>query len=428
MRRWLLAGLLCISMMGAAWAGDFTREEIAIMHNAGVKMALVGESKAYVIPLDIAPDRLVKTEVLNFSGNSVVTVPDWLAKFTQVRNLDLSNADIKADSALLNALSSMPSLEILNLSGNRLFASGGSSLAAVWGKLPGLRHLNLANTGGSVSDYGSMAALTQLNKLDLSGASLGSDLSGLGLKNLPLERLNLAKSGVSGAPLSALPTATLGEFDLSGNSAMTIEEKYGSMFAFPKLAKLSIDDNITVPESLRKNLRERDPAFKVAMAESNNRYTLNGNGTMTDTKTSLMWKQCAEGQRGDSCSGEATEYKWAHAMSKFRSGVSFAGHSDWRMPTIEELRSLAYCSSNGTPEVGWDSSSRCNGKDNKEGEYQKLTIHQTVFPNTPSKGFWSMSPNVYGGGKALSVPFEYDFDGWSLRNVAFHVRLVRSGQ
>jgi hypothetical protein len=427
MRRWLLAGLLCISVAGAAWAGDFTREEIAIMHSAGVKMALVGESKAYVIPLDIAPDSLVKTEVLNFSGNSVVTVPDWLAKFTQVRNLDLSNTGIKADSALLNALGSMPSLEILDLSGNPLFTSGGSSLAAVWVKLPGLRHLNLANTGGSVLDYGPMVALTQLNKLDLSGASLGSDLCGLGLKNLPLERLNLAKSGVSGAPMSVLPTATLGELDLSGNSAMTIEAEYGGMFAFPKLAKLSIDDNTTVPEGLRKNIRDHDPtvqAEKAKNAEHAKRYAINGDGTVTDTTTNLMWKQCAEGQRGDSCSGTADKYKWYAAMSKFGFGVSFAGHSDWRMPSKEELRSLVYCS-NGTPqEEAWDGG--CDGKDDKGGEYQDPTINLIAFPNTASWWYWSSTEK--DASYAWDVYFGYGAAYWDSRVYDYHVRLVRSGQ
>lgn len=422
MRCWLLAGLLCISVMGAAWAGDFTREEIAIMHNAGVKMALVGESKAYVIPLDIAPDRLVKTEVLNFSGNSVVTVPDWLAKFTQVRNLDLSNASIKADSALLNALGSMPSLEILDLSGNPLFTSGGSSLAAVWGKLPGLRHLNLANTGGSVSDYGSMTALTQLNKLDLSGASLGSDLSGLGLKSLPLERLNLAKSGVSGAPLSALPTATLGELDLSGNSAMTIEAEYGGMFALPKLAKLSIDDNITLPDGLRKKLGKysNDTTTSSSTASTSGQYRINGDGTVTDTKTSLMWKQCSEGQSGDSCSGEAAKYKWNDAMSKFGSGVSFAGRSDWRMPTKEELSSLVYCRIGRAQEEAW---ARSCGRD---GEYHGPAINPIAFPNTANWRYWSSTEE--DASSSWFVSFNIVYDDWGYRNIAYHVRLVRSGQ
>ena len=424
MRRWLLAGLLCISVAGAAWAGDFTREEITIMHSAGVKMALAGEKNGYVIPADIAPDRLIQTEILDFSGKPLVVVPEWMSKFTQVRHLNLSNTGIKADSALLNALSNMPSLEILNLSDNRLFASGSSSLAVVWGKSLGLRHLNLANTGGSVSDYGSMATLTQLNKLDLSGASLGSDLSALGLKSLPLERLNLAKSGVSGAPLSALPTATLGELDLSGNSGISIEAEYGGMFAFPKLAKLSIDDNISLPDGLRKNIRDRDPAFQARNAEQAKRYTINGDGTVTDTKTSLMWKQCSEGQSGDSCSGEADKYMWDDAMSKFRSGVSFAGHSDWRMPTKEELRSLVYCS-NGTPqEEAWDNS--CDGKDAKAGDYQRPTINQTAFPNT--KNFWYWSSTAQDASFAWIVFFFNGNGSWGDRSYDLHVRLVRSGQ
>jgi hypothetical protein len=34
------------------------------------------------------------------------------------------------------------------------------------------------------------------------------------------------------------------------------------------------------------------------------RYLDNGDGTITDTKTQLMWKKCSEGQSGDNCSGE----------------------------------------------------------------------------------------------------------------------------
>lgn len=158
-------------------------------------------------------------------------------------------------------------------------------------------------------------------------------------------------------------------------------------------------------------------------SSTSGQYRINGDGTVTDTKTSLMWKRCSEGQSGDSCSGEANQYEWDDAMSKFRSGVSFAGHSDWRMPTKEELRSLVYCS-NGTPqEEAWDED--CDGKDNKAGEYQHPTINQTAFPNTAQ---WYWSSTEEDASVAWVVDFYGGGDYWDGRYYGFAVRLVRSGQ
>lgn len=424
MRRWLITVLFCATLSSTAWAADFTREEIAIMHEAGVRMALVGETKPYVIPADIAPEQLVKTELLDFSGNSVVTVPEWLGKFTQLRKLDLSNAGIKADTALLNALGNMPQLEVLNLSGNPLFVSGGS-LAGVWGKLPGLRDLNLAKTSGKISDYGSLVTLTQLLRLDLSGNSLNSDLTGLGLKKLPLQQLSLANSSVSGSLMPALPIITLEQLDLSGNSSIHIEEEYGSMFAMPKLLQLKIDDNITLPAGLKQKLERMKEAERKRLAEENTRrYHINDDGTVTDTKTKLMWKRCSEGQSGETCSGAASQYKWDDAMSKFRSGVSFAGYSDWRMPTIAELRTLVYCSNGTPPEEAWDR--WCSGKDHKAGEYQEPTINLTVFPDTPSYWYWSSTQN--GASYVWFVFFPNGRVSGEPEAPPSYVRLVRGGQ
>jgi len=57
------------------------------------------------------------------------------------------------------------------------------------------------------------------------------------------------------------------------------------------------------------------------------RYMDNGDGTITDLVTGLMWEQ-------------ATNYlNWADAASA-ASSASTAGYSDWRVPTIKELYSL----------------------------------------------------------------------------------------
>ena len=70
-------------------------------------------------------------------------------------------------------------------------------------------------------------------------------------------------------------------------------------------------------------------------------YTDNGDGTITDNKTGLMWeKLSADGTIHD----YGTSYTWYTAFTRrsttLNSG-SFAGHTDWRLPNINELQSIA---------------------------------------------------------------------------------------
>lgn len=57
-------------------------------------------------------------------------------------------------------------------------------------------------------------------------------------------------------------------------------------------------------------------------------YTDNGDGTVTDNNTGLMWQQTP-----------GPEMTWANAKANAAS-FELAGHSDWRLPTIKELYSL----------------------------------------------------------------------------------------
>jgi hypothetical protein len=60
-----------------------------------------------------------------------------------------------------------------------------------------------------------------------------------------------------------------------------------------------------------------------------NNFKDNGNGTITDIATGLMWMQ--------NDNGEAL--LWENAIS-YAEGFSFAGHSDWRLPDSKELQSI----------------------------------------------------------------------------------------
>lgn len=164
---------------------------------------------------------------------------------------------------------------------------------------------------------------------------------------------------------------------------------------------------------------EPAPATTLSSQLISGRYLDNGDGTITDTKTKLMWKKCSEGQSGDNCSGKASVYKWDDAMAKF-------GKGEWRLPTREELRTLVYCSNDTPQEVAWNHG--CYGKDDNASEFQRPTVNQVVFPNMPVDVFWSASPNAYLFTIASVVDFGRGYDIWDGKDLNYPVRLVRSGQ
>jgi hypothetical protein len=86
-------------------------------------------------------------------------------------------------------------------------------------------------------------------------------------------------------------------------------------------------------------------------------HTDNGDGTVTDNITKLMWQQTVL----------PTQYAWSAAAS-YCSGLTVGGHDDWRLPTAIELVSL----------VDVDSFSPA--------------INSTYFPSTPTAPFWTSTP------------------------------------
>jgi alpha-tubulin suppressor-like RCC1 family protein len=129
-------------------------------------------------------------------------------------------------------------------------------------------------------------------------------------------------------------------------------------------------------------------------------------GTVTHLKTGLMWKRCAEGQvwSGSTCSGSPASYDWKAASARTSSS---GGHSDWRLPTVNELLTLV--------------------------EYQSArpAINEALFPNMPVNWnyFWSDSPSASQSGSAWTVDFNSgEPNGSGDFRSAYAVRLVRSDQ
>jgi hypothetical protein len=132
-------------------------------------------------------------------------------------------------------------------------------------------------------------------------------------------------------------------------------------------------------------------------------YTSENEGTVTDTKTGLMWKQCPEGLSGKSCSGTAVKSSYEKAILIARL-TDFADYQDWRLPNMKELASLV------------------------AHDRYRPAINSTFFPNTPDSDFWSSSPYAYYAGYAWMLDFGDGYDSYSSRNYDRYVRLVRGGE
>lgn len=72
------------------------------------------------------------------------------------------------------------------------------------------------------------------------------------------------------------------------------------------------------------------------MVEDKKRFIDNGNGTVTDMETGLMWMQTDAMQELNKWTN------WFEALDYIRelNVKKFAGYQDWRMPTLKEAESL----------------------------------------------------------------------------------------
>ncbi len=151
------------------------------------------------------------------------------------------------------------------------------------------------------------------------------------------------------------------------------------------------------------------------------RYLVKG-GLVKDPTTGLVWMRCSFGQswNGSTCKGKAAELSWTQAAS-IPSHFDYSGYSDWRVPTLEELKTLVYCSS-GQSELTENGTSGCSG------DYEHPTIVRGAFPETPSGGFWSSSPSANINGYAWIVYFYYGYGGHDSKDSNYLLRLVRNGK
>lgn len=70
-------------------------------------------------------------------------------------------------------------------------------------------------------------------------------------------------------------------------------------------------------------------------------YVDNGDGTITDTRTGLMWEKLSD---DGSIHDKDSFYSWANAfatkVATLNGGGGFAGYTDWRVPNVNEIQSI----------------------------------------------------------------------------------------
>lgn len=150
---------------------------------------------------------------------------------------------------------------------------------------------------------------------------------------------------------------------------------------------------------------------------------INNDGTVTIGQ--LMWMRCSLGQHwsGSTCTGNTSKHNWEEVMllpGLMNGQGGFAGYSDWRLPSINELATLRVCSSGRAVGKAGGSFRTCTGEPN-------TAIDTRLFPKSQGE-FWSSSPSPEYSYAALGINFgtAYVFDVDKTNN--YSVRLVRTAQ
>lgn len=144
-------------------------------------------------------------------------------------------------------------------------------------------------------------------------------------------------------------------------------------------------------------------------------FTDNGDGTVTDNRTGLMWEKLSD---DGSIHDKDTTYNWTNAVATkvaaLNSG-SFAGYSDWRLPNVNELQSLAnYGAVN--PSVHAAFNTAC-----------AATCTVTTCSCTQSSFYWSSTTYQFDPSGAWGVFFDDGLVSADYKSGNYYVRAVRVG-
>ncbi|RJO68997.1 MAG: DUF1566 domain-containing protein [Myxococcales bacterium] len=112
-----------------------------------------------------------------------------------------------------------------------------------------------------------------------------------------------------------------------------------------------------------------------------------------DTLTGMMWQRTI-----------VEDKTWQQAID-YCEILAYAGHSDWRLPTIHEFRSITHYGLDTEP-----------------------TINLEAFPGTAPLGFWSSTSDISNSAQAWNIGFYFgSTENWNEKTVPLFARCVRAG-
>jgi len=175
----------------------------------------------------------------------------------------------------------------------------------------------------------------------------------------------------------------------------TISDPYWSSTVFSFRGDSAWHINFTYGNDYFTDYESRSyPVRAVRGLQSDNTLVDNGDGTVTDTSTGLMWQQSTS---------NTNLLPWTAALS-YCEDLTLAGYTDWRLPNMKELRTIV------------------------DYKTYNPAIDTDYFPDTMLSDYWSSTTREASPSSGWVIDFTYGQDSDYGKTESHYVRAVRGEQ